>query len=1029
MVRGEVGQGIPGRLPPIPLFENYPMIVTGTRSSEILSMILDSGVASDLVHALYEDDPLDAIATALDLDTVRVEDVQAVRQEVARRSQELLRRVYGEEVTAYRGLTGSEGFTNTVSLTLDRGVARRASRGGLWQLRIPVSEILSYSEALGKGTFAEEEIIVPWPVAQETSVSVEESASMKVKCQECGKVFKSGSMSPKCPKCGSYDVDLAESKRVSESLASNSGWSELGGSTLEAREYSGFTPVDPDVACISCGTPWEAAGQKFYVLTGEIPNTYEYGPVCFSCKEDTPPPYERGEEYDPDTNLDRDFENRSAWMGYESVTEGNHRRCEGCNRFMQVTEYADGITNRCSRCQEKALSKMESTRVYREESSDSFLDSIAAEVRHTLASIDPNIEVKIRMWDGDLVLSVLPPEGSYTDNASRMRIADVVIGEIKRLGLILFGSDRESLNFCTSGYVRESTNSGKSFSTKRGATAMKLTVRDLIEQVARGKNAQAAVAAYLNSLREEEVIPASADASFPTTGTKSKGEEGEAEDTAFTTPDPTVAGDEPGDAEKKAKSAPTDGGNLSFAEKYRKQAKSVLDKFLKEEDEEDDDLEEEDEDGKDDDKPDFLKKKDKEESRRRRLARKIREQDDEDEDELEEEDDEEDDKKEESRLRAKARKLREKDDEDDEELEEEDDEEIEEEDDDEEDKDKKEESRRRLRRRMEALRRKSRKIREQDDEEDELEEEDDEEIEEEEDEKKDLRDKSGEAKEARRRRPFAVKEKVDAKDTADPQYQIGEDVIYSGSEGAYGDGKIVQQFPHGDGYLYAVAFGNGQSLVVPHEDLKRKGGLFGESKKVREGEKRQPFRRAKLREWDSEDGLYKATLPSGSEVALGDTITISHPDTGEVFIGTLFYINDSGTRVSVETNIGRVIGGVPVENVIEESKRSRKRVVKEGFMEPEIYYGTAYEVDTTHGTEIIPVDVVGAVTDIQQLRDYCEGDPLSFREVTGWIGRYQAPGYLDSTPWAIYDSAEEAQADLADMYGDEEDFDESRKRK
>lgn len=47
--------------------------------------------------------------------------------------------------------------------------------------------------------------------------------------------------------------------------------------------------------------------------------------------------------------------------------------------------------------------------------------------------------------------------------------------------------------------------------------------------------------------------------------------------------------------------------------------------------------------------------------------------------------------------------------------------------------------------------------------------------------------------------------------------------------------------------------------------------------------------------------------------------------------------------MSVETNIGRVIGGVPVENVIEESKRSRKRVVKEGFMEPEIYYGTAYE--------------------------------------------------------------------------------------
>src|SRR5512146_2117415 len=103
------------------------------------------------------------------------------------------------------------------------------------------------------------------------------------------------------------------------------------------------------------------------------------------------------------------------------------------------------------------------------------------------------------------------------------------------------------------------------------------------------------------------------------------------------------------------------------------------------------------------------------------------------------------------------------------------------------------------------------------------------------------------------------------------------------------------------------------------------------------------------------------------------------------------------------------------------------------MMQPEVYYGEYYSVETTAGTEIIPVDVSGKVSSIRELTDYCEEqitqleyisygcdgypwiEPPMVRE--GYLARLTMPGYLDSTAWGAYSSEEEAREALDDMYG------------
>ena len=139
-----------------------------------------------------------------------------------------------------------------------------------------------------------------------------------------------------------------------------------------------------------------------------------------------------------------------------------------------------------------------------------------------------------------------------------------------------------------------------------------------------------------------------------------------------------------------------------------------------------------------------------------------------------------------------------------------------------------------------------------------------------------------------------------------------------------------------------------------------------------------------------------------------------------------------------------------IDDLVQDSKcpcdkdKKKKKKVVEGFMEPEIIQGLWYEIDGPQGIDFYPVDELGEIPEIEDafvadgsilgqamewegkdmpagLRDYIESDEVwTITKREGFGGRLQAPGYLDSTPWSVYDSEEEAEEELKDMYGDEE---------
>jgi hypothetical protein len=106
----------------------------------------------------------------------------------------------------------------------------------------------------------------------------------------------------------------------------------------------------------------------------------------------------------------------------------------------------------------------------------------------------------------------------------------------------------------------------------------------------------------------------------------------------------------------------------------------------------------------------------------------------------------------------------------------------------------------------------------------------------------------------------------------------------------------------------------------------------------------------------------------------------------------------------------------------------------EGFMEPEVYETDYILIDTNIGTECIPADVVDYQPSEEdqdseeipdELRDYVEGNEMySIERKHGWVGRMQAPGYLDATDWSWGDTEEEVMDQLREYYGlnDEEDL-------
>lgn len=107
------------------------------------------------------------------------------------------------------------------------------------------------------------------------------------------------------------------------------------------------------------------------------------------------------------------------------------------------------------------------------------------------------------------------------------------------------------------------------------------------------------------------------------------------------------------------------------------------------------------------------------------------------------------------------------------------------------------------------------------------------------------------------------------------------------------------------------------------------------------------------------------------------------------------------------------------------------------FMEPTVEQGTWVEIDGPTGTEWLPADLVNlddvealaqqvadqgtASLEGSSLRDYSENEEIyEIKIVDGFSAYLSAPGYMDRTNNVVFPTKEEAEAYLAEQYGDEE---------
>lgn len=86
------------------------------------------------------------------------------------------------------------------------------------------------------------------------------------------------------------------------------------------------------------------------------------------------------------------------------------------------------------------------------------------------------------------------------------------------------------------------------------------------------------------------------------------------------------------------------------------------------------------------------------------------------------------------------------------------------------------------------------------------------------------------------------------------------------------------------------------------------------------------------------------------------------------------------------------------------------------FMEKEIVHGAFVLVENKIGE--------GEWVEAEYLGDFISDGFTVEEKATGWFARLSAPGYMDRTEWAgPFKSAEEAEAELDEMYGSDEDED------
>jgi len=91
-------------------------------------------------------------------------------------------------------------------------------------------------------------------------------------------------------------------------------------------------------------------------------------------------------------------------------------------------------------------------------------------------------------------------------------------------------------------------------------------------------------------------------------------------------------------------------------------------------------------------------------------------------------------------------------------------------------------------------------------------------------------------------------------------------------------------------------------------------------------------------------------------------------------------------------------------------------------------------VETSQGTDFLPGDlcifVRNSDADMPESKreeykkaiwEYTAGEPQEWENIKGFGARLSAPGYLDCTEWAVFDTEDEAREYLEEMYGDDEE--------
>jgi hypothetical protein len=97
-----------------------------------------------------------------------------------------------------------------------------------------------------------------------------------------------------------------------------------------------------------------------------------------------------------------------------------------------------------------------------------------------------------------------------------------------------------------------------------------------------------------------------------------------------------------------------------------------------------------------------------------------------------------------------------------------------------------------------------------------------------------------------------------------------------------------------------------------------------------------------------------------------------------------------------------------------------------GFMQRQVTARKSWwQVETKQGTEFLPVDLIGEnPADSDAFQPYCEGIIQTWEKIQGYGARRSAPGYLDCTPWSVFETEEEAEQYLDDNFPDDENEEE-----